>query len=220
MTATALVNEARHVPSIPAYTLPGAAALQGNRVSWSLAPATAALLIHDMQNYWVDRFQDPSVLLANITALLQAARARGMPIIYSVARREPRLEDRGLALDMWGAGMGGGSEDPRDEQIVEALAEQADDLIVEKRKYSAFFRTGLGEKLRARGIDQLIVTGVYAHHGCLLTAADAYMRDVKSFFVVDATADHSEEQHFMTCRLVPSLCGQNETTSRLLKALG
>lgn len=219
MTAMALLDEARHVPPIPAYNLPDASMMRANRVSWSLAPATAALLVHDMQNYWVDRFADPSVLIGNIAALVTAARASGMPIIYSVARREPRLEDRGLALDMWGAGMGGGREDPRDEQIVEALASEADDLIVEKRKYSAFFQTGLGEMLKARGIDQLVVTGVYAHHGCLLSAADAFMRDVKPFFVVDATADHSEEQHLMTCRLIPSLCGQNETTNRLLQAL-
>ncbi len=219
MTAIEPVDEARLVPAIPAYELPSASMMQANRVSWAVAPATAALLVHDMQNYWVDRFVDPSALIANTAALLTAARARGMPIIYSVARREPRLEDRGLALDMWGAGMGGGREDPRDEQIIEELASDADDLIIEKRKYSAFFRTGLGEMLSARGIDQLIVTGVYAHHGCLLSAADAYMRDVKPFFVVDATADHSQEQHLMTFRLIPSLCGQNETTNHLLQAL-
>lgn len=219
MTNISPVSEARHVPRIARYHLPGASMMQGNRVSWPIISEKAALLVHDMQNYWVDRFEDSSELVTNIAALVCAARAKGMPIIYSVARREPRLVDRGLALDMWGAGMGGGREDPRDEQIITELANEADDLIVEKRKYSAFFRTGLGETLKDLGIDQLVVTGVYAHHGCLLSAADAYMRDVKPFFVVDATADHSEEQHLMTCRLIPSLCGQNETTNRLLQAL-
>lgn len=64
-----------------------------------------------------------------------------------------------------------------------------------------------------------VITGVYAHHGCMLSAADAYMRDVKPFFVIDATADHSQEQHEMTCRLIPSLCGQNVTTSQMLAAM-
>lgn len=217
--ATVAIDEARHVQTISAYPMPCASFLDANRVAWRLEPTRAALLVHDMQNYWVDRFENPSALLATTVALLDASRSAGMRIIYSVARRESRLEDRGLALDMWGAGMGGGRVDPRDEEIVAALAARKDDLIVEKRKYSAFFRTGLGEALKAQGIDQLVITGVYAHHGCMLSAADAYMRDVKPFFVIDATADHSQEQHEMTCRLIPSLCGQNVTTSQMLAAM-
>lgn len=209
----------KHVPSIAAYEMPDATYTQENRVSWALEPTRAALLVHDMQNYWVNRFEDSKVLLANCSALLNAARSAGMTVIYSVARREPRPQDRGLAFEMWGAGMGGGSNDPYDELIVPSLVRRKTELVVEKRKYSAFFRTGLGDVLRERALDQLVIAGVYAHHGCLLSAADAYMRDIKPFFVIDAIADHTEEQHLMTCRIVPSLCGQNVMAQQMIRAM-
>lgn len=214
------MSDTRHVPGIDAYPMPDASLLALNRVGWTVEPARAALLVHDMQNYWISRFVDPALLIANVAALLRAARDTGMPVIFSVARRELRPEDRGLAFDMWGAGIGGGRHDPRDEEIVDPLQPRDSDVIVEKRKISAFFRTDLEADLRDRGIDQLVITGVYAHHGCLLSAADAYMRDIKPFFVIDATADHSEAQHLDTCRLIPSLCGQNVTTATMQEAMG
>lgn len=213
------IDDGLHVPEIAAYPMPGASFLKMNRVDWAIQPARAALLVHDMQNYWVDRFAEPGVLLFNCAAILGAARAAGMPIVYSIARREPRPEQRGLAFDMWGAGMGGGRENAGDEQIVAPLAKFDGEIVIVKRKISAFFRTDLEAQLRERGVEQLIITGVYAHHGCLLSAADAYMRDIKPFFVVDATADHSEARHRATCDLIPSLCGQNVTTDRVLAAL-
>lgn len=44
------------IPSIPAYALPTASDMPENKVSWTLNPKRAVLLIHDMQNYFVDAF--------------------------------------------------------------------------------------------------------------------------------------------------------------------
>ena len=214
-----VLDDGRHVPGIAAYPMPDASFLSLNRVAWDIDPRRAALLVHDMQNYWVDRFDDPRILVDHCAAILEAARAAGMPIVYTVARNEPHPERRGLAFDMWGAGIGGGRDDPRDEEVIAPLAVRPGDLVIEKRKISAFFRTDLEDQLRERGVDQLIVTGVYAHHGCLLSAADAYMRDIKPFFAIDATADHSEARHRATCVLIPSLCGQNITAAGVLAGL-
>ena len=61
-----------------------------------------------------------------------------------------------------------------------------DDIRVTKWRYSGFQRTDLRQLLAHHGRDQLIVIGVYAHMGCMISATEAFMSDVAPFFVVDA----------------------------------
>lgn len=206
----------REVPRIAPYDLPGADILAANRVNWSIEPGRSALLIHDAQKYWMRRFEDPQPVIANISRLRDMARRKRIPVIFSGARSGDTPAMRGLAYDMWGAGIGAyAGHRPDDADIVPELAMEPDDLYIEKSRYSAFFRTDLDARLAARGIDQLILCGVYCHHGCLLTAADAYMRDIKVFFVVDATADHSRAYHEMAVTIIADSCAQAVLTDDL-----
>lgn len=65
---------------------------------------------------------------------------------------------------------------------------------------NAFLHSHLGRLLRSTGHDQLIVRGVHAHLGVLLTAADAFMNDIQPFVVADAVADFTAEEHTMALR--------------------
>ena len=66
---------------------------------------------------------------------------------------------------------------------------------VTKWRYSAFERTDLRQSLSFAGRDQLVITGVYAHMGCQVSATDAFMSDVQPFLVTDAVADFSAAEH-------------------------
>ena len=63
------------IPKLTGYALPGAADLPSNKVSWTMEPARAALLIHDMQeyflNFWGDNCPMMEQVVANIAALRQ-----------------------------------------------------------------------------------------------------------------------------------------------------
>lgn len=89
------------------------------------------------------------------------------------------------------------------------------DTLLTKWKYSAFVRTDLLERLREQGRDQLVVTGVYAHIGVLMTARYAWMRDVQAFVVADAVADFSEREHRMALEWAAGRCAVVTTTDRV-----
>ena len=59
-----------------------------------------------------------------------------------------------------------------------------------------------GLMLKETGRNQLLITGVYAHIGCMTTATDAFMRDIKPFFIADALADFTREEHLMSLNYV------------------
>lgn len=210
---------ARSLPRIPAYALPLAAELPAARGPWRFAPARAALLVHDMQDYFLAAFGDapqplPAVI-ENIRRLLDFARAQGMPVFYTAQHGNQDRRDRGLQADLWGPGM---RALPEHERIVAPLAPQDGDIVLTKHRYSAFQRSNLETLMRVRGRDQLAICGVYAHIGCMATAVEAFQRDIQPFFVADALGDYSREKQDMAVQWVAATCGVPLTTAQLLAA--
>ncbi|MGC4082780.1 MAG: isochorismatase family protein [Vicinamibacterales bacterium] len=184
------------LPRIADYPMPTAADLPAARVGWTLEPQRAALLVHDMQRYFIGAFDrsGPLVdtLIANVDAIRRAADASGVPVFYTAQPGDQDPALRGLQADFWGPGM---TSAPEHQQIVEPLMPRPSHHVLTKWRYSAFERSSFGDDLKALGRDQLIVTGVYASIGCLLTAAQAFMRDVQPFVVADAVADFTRARH-------------------------
>ncbi len=169
-----------------------------------------------MQAYFARAFASDAFLhrlTANIAAIRSYCDEAGIPVFYTVQTGGQVPRERGLQADFWGPGM---RKDPRDQAIVEALAPRPGDTVLRKWRYSAFQRSPFESTLQARGRNQLIVTGVYAHIGCLLTAAEAFMRDIQPFFVADAVGDFSREMHDLAIQHVSGCCGVVTTTARVV----
>ncbi|MBB3108624.1 bifunctional isochorismate lyase/aryl carrier protein [Paenibacillus phyllosphaerae] len=208
------------LPAILPYAMPTQAELPANKVAWTPDPTRAALLIHDMQQYFVDAFtpgQSPIVdLLANINRLRSMCHALGIPVIYSAQPGAQKPEDRGLQTQFWGPGMSDGVH----KEIVADLAPEEGDIVLTKWRYNAFRKTNLLERLQEQGRDQLIICGIYAHIGVLMTTCDAFMQDIEPFFVADAVADFSREDHEMAMSYAAKRCAVTLTTQGMLDALG
>ncbi|MCC3768323.1 isochorismatase family protein [Streptomyces sp. UNOC14_S4] len=206
------------LPTISAYPLPTADELPANRVSWTVDPARAVLLVHDLQQHFLSAFpageQPLTGMLANTARLLREARRLGVPVVYSVQRGGQTPEERGLQLDFWGPGV---ADDPEALAVSGVVAPEPGDTLLTKWKYSAFARTDLEARMRDWGRDQLVLTGVYAHIGVMMTAADAWMRDVQAFVVADAVADFSREDHDMALRWAAGRCAVVTPTDTLFK---
>ncbi|MGW8063105.1 isochorismatase family protein [Streptomyces ziwulingensis] len=205
------------LPAIAPYPLPAPDELPENRVSWTVDPARAVLLVHDLQQHFLSAFpsgeQPLTGMLGNTARLLKEYRRLGVPVLHSAQRGGQTPRQRGLQLDFWGPGV---PDDPERLAAPEAVAPEAGETVLTKWKYSAFVRTGLADLLREGGRDQIVLTGVYAHIGVLMTAADAWQRDVQAFVVADAVADFSRADHDMALRWAAGRCAVVTTTDALL----
>ena len=195
-----------------------------NRVNWRVDPARAALLVHDMQRYFVRAFElerdgqplpdaQINIAIANIRRLLDAAHAVNIPVYYTAQPPRQNPADRRLLTDFWGDGL----QDDENAQILDELAPTEADTVLTKWRYSAFVRSPLEEQLKDLGRDQLIIGGIYAHIGCLTTALEAFMRDIQPFMVADALADFTAEEHRMACEYASGRCARVLNTAEVLE---
>lgn len=200
--------------------LPDVQDMPVNKVNWVFQPERAALLIHDMQDYFVSFWDEncPMIkqVIVNISTLRQYCKEHDIPVYYTAQPGEQPEEDRALLNDMWGPGL---TSYPEQQKIVDQLAPDVGDTVLVKWRYSAFHRSPLEKMLKDSGRNQLIITGVYAHIGCMTTATDAFMRDIKPFMVADALADFSREEHLMALRYVAGRSGRVVMTKELSPAL-
>lgn len=195
------------LPAIAPYPMPSAEELPANRVEWTVDPARAVLLVHDLQNYFLsayDRRSSPvPELLSHVAQLRKEAKRLRVPVLYTAQPGGQSPEERGLQQDFWGPGL---PDDPHAAAIADDIAPDQDDAVLTKWKYSGFVRTDLLERLREQGRDQIVITGVYAHIGVLMTACDAWTRDIQAFVVADAVADFSAGDHAMALRWAAGKC--------------
>lgn len=203
-------------PMIPNYDLDIDEYLKLNKTNWTVDPSNAALLIYDMQNYWLRRFEDSSKIIGQVARVRTACKNAGIPIIFAGARKARNHAERGVALDVWGPGIGWSTDAlPDDMEISAVLAPQEDEYMVIKRKFSAFVGSDLQDILNRLNRKQLIMCGIYAHHGCMITAIDAYMRNFQVFYTGDALADFTHDGHDMALRYISEVVGQIASVSQI-----
>lgn len=197
------------IPKIADYALSSAAVLPDNRVNWSLDPKRAVLLIHDMQQYFVNFYAPDSVLmqqvLQHIQQLIRWAKQHQVPVIYTAQPGDQDPQDRALLTDFWGNGLAANDQIT---SIVSALSPAPEDIQYTKWRYSAFKRSPLQQDMQSQGRDQLLICGIYAHIGILSTVLEAFMLDIQPFVVADAVADFSLAEHQMALRYIAGRCGR------------
>lgn len=206
------------IPTIEDYALP-LVAPAAQQVDWTLDPQRCALLVHDMQAFFLRPFAKNSLLpglLGNSQEILAAARNAGLPIYYTGQPGSMTPEQRGLLADFWGPGM---RADEADRSFAADLAPRSGDSVLTKWRYSAFYDTELRADLARQGRDQLLIVGVYAHVGILATAVDAMSHGVRPFVAVDAVADFSAAEHRLAVDYIARRCGRAVTTRDAVSAL-
>jgi len=168
-----------------------------NRSGKSLQSLRSALLVIDMQRYFVDPsgaafLPSAQAILGNVQRLIKAFRRARRPVIYTRHMHHPGGLDAGILRDWWGDMI---EEGTQDSEIHPSIAPHRDDKVIVKHRYSAFYGTDLETILRVLEIKDVVICGVMTNLCCESTARDAFYRDYRTFFLADATGTQSEEMH-------------------------
>jgi nicotinamidase-related amidase len=92
-------------------------------------------------------------------------------------------------------------------RVVDELAPSAEDIIIFKRRYSAFFATELDLALRDLGVTSLVLAGVCTNICVLYTAADARNLGYQVTVYRDGVASFSSEAHNFALGEMESVLG-------------
>jgi nicotinamidase-related amidase len=157
----------------------------------------AALLVMDFQQGVVDRLAGPEVLPAAQQAVA-AARLHGVLVIFvRVAFRPgyPEVSPANRSFSAIASGSADFGESAPGTQLHPDLAPGPKDVVVTKRRVSAFTGSDLEVVLRARGIAQLTLAGIATSGVVLSTLREAADRDFGLTVLSDACADGDPEVH-------------------------
>ena len=163
----------------------------------STHPSTA-LLVMDVQNAIVERFAAAGVLERAVAAAA-AARAHGVPVIFvRVAFRpgHPEVSPRNKAFGGIRASAAADAfADPDATAIYPRVAPADEEVVVTKRRVSAFAGSDLDVVLRAGAIRELVLCGIATSGVVLSTLRQAADLDYRLTVLRDACADADAEVH-------------------------
>ncbi|NIQ38317.1 MAG: isochorismatase family protein [Proteobacteria bacterium] len=134
-------------------------------------------------------------ILPTLQRLIEEFRARNYPVVFACDSYLPNdFIFRGKIKPHSIEGTEGA-------QVIDELSPQPTDLVLPKRRFSAFFKTGLNDTLRGWGVDTLAVAGVTTHVCVLMTAMDALCHDFAVFVLKDCCASYRTEIHRSTIKI-------------------
>src|SRR3954451_22014597 len=154
----------------------------------------SALLIMDIQSPMVNGLANKEAYLQKIQLTIDAARANNIPVIYVVVGFRPGMPEFNPRSK--------GLRALRDNGIAEALVNPTPvltltekDIVVTRRRLSAFTGSDLELILRAKNTDHLVLTGISTSGVVLSTLREAVDKDYVLTVLSDLCADRDEEVH-------------------------
>ncbi|PYF74822.1 cysteine hydrolase family protein [Pedobacter nutrimenti] len=158
-----------------------------------------ALLVMDLQNVILQHVTDPTEIISKVSSAIAEARAKTIPVIYVVVNFRPgapeiselnknfsRFGDKAMWTPEFCAQWG---------QIHPDLSPQEGDIVVTKRRFSAFTGSDLEVVLRGQGIQHLVLTGISTSGVVLSTLREAADKDFQLTVIKDCCADRDPEVH-------------------------
>ena len=157
-----------------------------------------ALLVMDVQRNIVERFAKDGDLLERIGRAITNARSAAIPVIYIVVKFRPgypEISPNNKSFSAVKHNQSPFQDATAATEIHSAIAPQPSDIIVTKRRVSAFTGSDLEVVLRAQGITHLVLCGIATSGVVLSTLREAADKDYKLTILSDCCADNDAEVH-------------------------
>ena len=176
-------------------------------MKWKFQRDRSALLVIDMQNDFVlegalMQVKEARNQVPRIKRLIDKCHELSVPVIYTIQEVDPVFCALEVASfpPLMESGMRKGSKGI---EIIDELTPEPTDIILRKRRFSAFFQTDLELILRnikgaANPVDTVIICGTVTNVCCESTARDAFFRDFKVVFGTDICSARTQESHNAT----------------------
>ena len=196
-----------HPLNVPQYVLDRIKAKRGRLNVFDRFDATkTALVVVDMQNFFVAEVDTAKSIVPNINRLAKVVRERGglvAWVVMTVAEKLggpslwPIYHDYFFTEAKMRAHKDGLTEGAEGHKIYPELDVHTKDLVAHKSRFSAFIQgaSDLDARLRQRGIENLLVCGTATNMCCETTARDAMMIGYRAVIVHDASAARFDEDH-------------------------
>jgi len=197
-----------------------------------IAPARAAFVVVDMQNYFMAPGYQGEVPMAraivpNVNRFAAAVRGLGGCVVWVKNATNDTRETWSVMHD-WLM-----TPDRRDRRYATMdtghaghalwpeLDARPEDAQIVKKRYSAFIQgsSDLEALLRGRGIDTLLIGGTATNVCCESTARDAMMLNFKVVMVADVCATYSDEEQNASLAAFYSNFGDVQTTDEAIAAM-
>jgi nicotinamidase-related amidase len=172
-----------------------------------------AVLVLDMLNDFVTgdlKTERAATIIEPIQKLVQAARAHGVPVIYS---NDAHLSNDHEVVERWGKHAIKGTPGAK---VIPELAPTKKDFVVEKRVYSGFYETELDSLLHSLyngwGVEKVVLVGVHTHICVRHTAASAFYRGYKIVVPSDGVQAFTLRDHEEGLRYIKNVYNAEITT--------
>ncbi len=161
----------------------------------NLNQTNTALLVMDVQGATIKIVGENSPLLPSLAKAIKKARSKNIPVIYVVigfrkgfpeVRKDSRSYSMMQSMNMDTAAAS---------KVYDAVAPMENEIVITKKRVSAFSGSDLEVVLRAMRIDHLILTGIATSGVVLSTLREAADKDFKLTVLSDCCADRDEEVH-------------------------
>ncbi|MEB3844151.1 MAG: cysteine hydrolase [Desulfurococcales archaeon] len=169
----------------------------------SLPARETAVIVVDMQNDFVKeggklRVPTAQATIEPIRRLLDRARRAGVRVFYT----QDTHYDNDPEYEIWGEHVKYGTWGWR---IIDELAPQEGDIVLQKTRYDGFYGTPLDDLLRVYGIRNVVVVGTVANICVLHTASSAALRWYRVVVPVDGISALTEFDLHATLRQIDFL---------------